>query len=68
MVRRARQVQSCETCSVVSTNVFHYGHSNGEENGVYTISSGESGNRIMLSVVVTGNAAVNGKMVTASEG
>ena len=52
----------------MSTNVFHYGQNNGEEGGVYVISSGDGGSKIMLSVVTAGSAAVNGKMVVASEG
>ena len=53
---------------VVSANVFHYGHNNGEEYGVYTISSGDSGSRMMLSVVAAVSATVHGKTVEASEG
>ena len=49
-------------------NVFHYGHNSGEEYGVYTISSGDNGSRIMLSLVAPDCAAVHGKSVAASEG
>ena len=45
-IRRARRVQSCVPYCVVYTNVFHYGHNNGEEDSVYTMSSGDGGSRI----------------------
>ena len=52
----------------VRNNVFHYGHHNGEEYCVYTISSGDGGSRIMLSLVAADSAAVHCKTVAASEG
>ena len=61
-------VQLCVPYWVVSANVFHYGHNNGEEYGVYTISSGDSGSRIVLSLVAAVSAPVHGKTFTASEG
>ena len=52
----------------MSTNVFHYGHNNGEEDGVYTISSGDGVSKIMLSVVAAGSVTVNSKRVAVSKG
>ena len=51
----------------MSTNVFQYGLSNGEEDGVYIISGGGEGSRIMVSVVAADSLAVNRKMLAASE-
>ena len=54
-------MQSCLPYFVVYTNVFHYGHNNGEDDSVYTISNGDGGS------IIT-SAAVNGQMVAAGEG